>query len=126
MVFPFYASRRRAILLLAVFCALLTAPAAIAWSKTYVTSRWLTPAEYYGTGWAPNIAYNEVAWGGPDGNDAIGMALCHPDSSCYLPVYDYSGFGQDLRSISYGSAWCGGAYFNRWNQFVYSCYADNT
>jgi hypothetical protein len=118
--------RRRLILFLAILGALLTAAAASAWSTTYVTNRWLTPAEYYGTGSAPTINYNEVSWCCADSHDAIGTTLCNPDgTSCYVMHYRYTEWEVDFREISYGKAWCGGAYFNRWNQYVYYCYAKN-
>ena len=120
------ARSRCGMLLLLAIGALVLAPAALAWSKTYVSNAWVAPAEYrWNGGYVSGINLNQVSWTTPDGHDAVGTLLCHPDSSCYVPLYNYSGFAQDFRSISYGSAWCGGASFNRWNQFFYGCYAQN-
>jgi hypothetical protein len=109
----------------AVFVALLTtASPALAWQSTYVQNKYVFPATWYGTGFQPSIKFNLTQWNSTPGV-GMGLTYCRPDSSCYNPLYGFTGYLEDNRTISYGQSWCGGYPGNQWAAYVYQCYTYN-
>jgi hypothetical protein len=103
---------------------------ASAWSQDYVQCCvWLTPAEYRGSIFNYGVHFNSALYTFYTGSgDVMGLTLCYSGGAgCYSVVYDNNndGYVEDNRSISYGAAFCGGAYWNQNSVYVKNCHAEN-
>jgi hypothetical protein len=103
--------------------ALIVTASAFAWQYTYVDAgTYAAPGQYFGSPSNANLDYNEIGWFVAGSAD---LTLCNTAGACYAPYGDSSGYVQDLRTISYGSAWCGGDAGNSNTITIRYCHVSN-